>query len=97
MIGDRLGATQALMFLSVPSFILSGYTWPSASLPLPLQAISQVLPLTHSAVMFRKIYGMGLEISALPRELLIPGIFIALHLAASWWSVRRWMRKQPAL
>jgi ABC-2 type transport system permease protein len=95
-IGDRLGATQALMFLSVPSFILSGYTWPSASLPLPLQVISQILPLTHSAVMFRKIYGMGLEIGAFPRELTILGAFIVLHLSASWWSVRRCIGKPSA-
>lgn len=99
-IGDRLGATQALMFLSVPSFILSGYTWPAASLPLPLQVVSQILPLTHSAVMFRKIYGMGLEITAFPRELTILGVFVVLHLLASWWSVRRCIgrpRTQPVL
>lgn len=90
-LGDRLGATQALMFLSVPSFILSGYTWPAASLPLPLQVVSQILPLTHSAVMFRKIYGMGLEITAFPRELTILGVFGVLHLLASWWSVRRYV------
>ncbi|HET9235862.1 MAG TPA: ABC transporter permease [Oligoflexus sp.] len=95
-IGDRLGATQALMFLSVPSFILSGYTWPSASLPLPLQVISQILPLTHSAVMIRKIYGLGLEITAFPRELTILGAFVVLHILASWWTVRRMMRAEPA-
>jgi ABC-2 type transport system permease protein len=92
-IGDRLGATQALMFLSVPSFILSGYTWPAASLPLPLQVVSQILPLTHSAVMFRKIYGLGLEIGAFPRELTILGLFVALHFLASWWSVKRCVGK----
>jgi ABC-2 type transport system permease protein len=89
VIGDRLGATQALMFLSVPSFILSGYTWPSASLPLLLQGISQVLPLTHCAVMFRKIHGMGLEISAFPQELAILTLFIVLHLLAAFWALRR--------
>lgn len=92
-IGDRLGATQALMFLSVPSFILSGYTWPTASLPVPLQMISQILPLTHCAVMFRKIYGMGFEISAFPRELSVLGLFIVLHLLAAFWAVRRWVER----
>lgn len=89
VIGDRLGATQALMFLSVPSFILSGYTWPSASLPLLLQGIGQVLPLTHCAVMLRKIHGMGLEISAFPQELGILTLFIVLHLLAAFWAMRR--------
>ncbi len=89
IIGDRLGATQALMFLSVPSFILSGYTWPAASLPLPLQAISQILPLTHSAVMFRKIYGMGYGLGDFSRELGILALFIMLHVAASFWAIRR--------
>jgi ABC-2 type transport system permease protein len=97
MIGDRLGATQALMFLSVPSFILSGYTWPSASLPLPLQLLSQLLPLTHCAVMFRKIYGMGLEISAFPKELSWLAVFIVLHLAAALWAVRRFVGRREVL
>jgi ABC-2 type transport system permease protein len=85
------------MFLSVPSFILSGYTWPSASLPLPLQLLSQLLPLTHCAVMFRKIYGMGLEISAFPKELSWLAVFIVLHLAAALWAVRRFVGRREVL
>jgi ABC-2 type transport system permease protein len=94
MIGDRLGATQALMFLSVPSFILSGYTWPSASLPWALQVFSQILPLTHCAVMFRKIYGMGLDISSFPRELSWLALFIVMHLAAALWAVRHFVERR---
>ncbi|HYX38713.1 MAG TPA: ABC transporter permease [Oligoflexus sp.] len=89
VIGDRLGATQALMFLAVPSFLLSGYTWPSASLPLPLQALSQILPLTHSAIMFRKMHGLGSGISAFPKEISILLLFIVGHLLLSFWAVRR--------
>ncbi|WP_141735439.1 ABC transporter permease [Oligoflexus tunisiensis] len=92
VIGDRLGATQALMFLSVPSFILSGYTWPTASLPEALQWFSQILPLTHAATMFRKLYGAGFEISAFPRELGLLLLLLALHLLAAYVAVRRLQR-----
>jgi ABC-2 type transport system permease protein len=93
VVGDRLGATQALMFLSVPSFILSGYTWPTASLPEALQWFSQILPLTHAAVMFRKIYGAGFEISAFPRELGLLLLLLGLHLLATYVAVRRLQRQ----
>jgi ABC-2 type transport system permease protein len=46
-VSNRLFATQVLMFVAMPSFLLSGYTWPHMAMPDFLQAISQLLPLTH--------------------------------------------------
>ncbi len=86
---DRLSATQALMFLAVPSFLLSGYTWPTSALPAVLQMGSQLLPLTHCAVMLRKLYGSGLSISDFAQEVQILFLFLAGHGLLSWWGLRR--------
>ncbi len=44
---NKLMATQILMLIAVPSFIISGYTWPVMSMPHGIQVISWLLPLTH--------------------------------------------------
>jgi len=89
LIKDRLSATQALMFLSVPSFILSGYTWPFESLPVILQGLSFLLPLTHLATMFRGLYVTGADLSMYPDQLMTLLVFIAGHGGLALWSVKR--------
>lgn len=44
---DQLSATQVTMLVAVPSFVLSGFTWPLEEMPNFLVGLSQVLPLTY--------------------------------------------------
>lgn len=60
---SQLKATELLMVIATPSFLLSGYTWPLQSMPGWIRAIAESLPLTHFLAGFRKIavYGGNLQ------------------------------------
>jgi ABC-2 type transport system permease protein len=58
-IPNQLKATELLMVLATPSFILSGYTWPLESMPLLIQRFADILPLTHFLQGFRKLSVYG--------------------------------------
>jgi ABC-2 type transport system permease protein len=53
LIPNQLKATEILMVIATPSFILSGFTWPLSQMPVWVQAISNVIPLTHFLKAFR--------------------------------------------
>jgi ABC-2 type transport system permease protein len=44
--GKPVNACRFGMIIALPSFVLSGYTWPLAAMPRWLQALAQVLPQT---------------------------------------------------
>lgn len=47
LLKSQVQAIQLSMLLAVPSYVLSGYTWPVYSMPSFVQKISHALPLTH--------------------------------------------------
>ncbi|WP_430613565.1 ABC transporter permease [Flavobacterium sp. JP2137] len=49
----QLQATEVLMVIATPSFILSGFTWPLSQMPLWVQYVADVIPLTHFLKAFR--------------------------------------------
>ncbi len=53
LIPNQLKATEVLMVIATPSFILSGFTWPLSQMPVWVQGISNVIPLTHFLKAFR--------------------------------------------
>jgi ABC-2 type transport system permease protein len=53
MVPSQLKATEILMVIATPSFILSGFTWPLSQMPQAVQAIANVIPLTHFLKAFR--------------------------------------------
>jgi len=55
----QLTATQVTMLVALPSFVLSGFTWPLESMPKFLVSISQLLPLTHYLDGFRHVVIKG--------------------------------------
>jgi len=61
LIPNRLKATEFLMVISTPAFILSGFTWPLSAMPHWVTSISNAIPLTHFLQAFKKIamYGGG--------------------------------------
>lgn len=50
---SQLKATEILMVVATPSFILSGFTWPLSQMPLWVQGVANVIPLTHFLKAFR--------------------------------------------
>lgn len=46
LIPDALKATQILMVIASPAFIISGFTWPSYAMPKFIQYFNAIIPLT---------------------------------------------------
>lgn len=59
VIKSQVQAIEVSMILAVPSFILSGYSWPVISMPPAIQAASNVFPLTHFLAAMKMEYLMG--------------------------------------
>lgn len=53
LIPNQLKATEVLMVVATPSFILSGFTWPLSQMPVWVQHIASGIPLTHFLKAFR--------------------------------------------
>jgi ABC-2 type transport system permease protein len=62
---------MVLTFL--PSFLLSGFMYAIANMPVPIQAITRLVPASYFVTMLKGIYlkGVGLEILAAEAGLLI--------------------------
>lgn len=55
IIPNQLKATEILMVIATPSFILSGFTWPLSQMPVWVQQIAACIPLTHFLKAFRTL------------------------------------------
>lgn len=77
VIPNQLKATEVLMVIATPSFILSGFTWPLSQMPGWVQDIASVIPLTHFLPIFRILI-----IENGPVDLIYPYIGKLLVLAA---------------
>lgn len=71
VIPNQLKATELLMVISTPAFVLSGFTWPSLAIPEGINAIAQSIPVTHYLSGFRKVAYYGGSISDILPELKI--------------------------
>jgi len=59
LVRTQLFATQILMLIAVPSFLMSGYTWPQIAMTPPVLFLSNLLPLTHFVMPLRQIMSDG--------------------------------------
>ncbi|WP_026999891.1 ABC transporter permease [Eisenibacter elegans] len=53
LIPNQLKATELLMVIATPSFVLSGFTYPLSQMPLWLQYVAQMIPLTPFLQIYR--------------------------------------------
>ncbi len=74
----KIIALQTIAFTSYPIFFMSGYSWPKAGMPLPLQWCAQLLPSTHYFTAAVRI----MEMNAGWREVM-PELWWLLGLAAA--------------
>ncbi|WP_413531836.1 ABC transporter permease [Empedobacter brevis] len=56
LLPNQLKATEVLMVVATPSFILSGFTWPLSQMPKWIQGIADCIPLTHYLKIFRILF-----------------------------------------
>lgn len=69
-IPSQVTATQVLMILAAPSFLISGYTWPQMSMVPWVRFLSNLAPVTHLALPVRQIGMQGGNLSSVLPHLL---------------------------
>jgi ABC-2 type transport system permease protein len=89
----RLFATQALMFVAMPSFVLSGFTWPVSGMTWFPRFLGQLLPMTYFVTSFRNIY-----LANAPFEFIAGSVgalvgFLALNIVLALVVIRRLVHK----
>lgn len=93
---DQLQATQTAMLIAVPSFMLSGFTWPFMSMPTGVEAIGKSLPLTYFLHGVREILNKGHGLSAVTFDLLVLCFMTVLGLFAAYVIYLVQTRKKTA-
>ncbi|MDX1278434.1 ABC transporter permease [Oceanihabitans sediminis] len=68
-IPSQLKATELLMVISTPAFILSGFTWPTSAIPDVITGVAQFIPVTQFLNGFRKIGFYGGDLASISLEL----------------------------
>ena len=54
-IPNQLKATEVLMIIATPSFVISGFTWPLSQMPTYVVLFAKAIPLTHFLEGLRKL------------------------------------------
>jgi len=85
-------SAQVLLVISVPVFILSGFTWPAMAMPTWLQKISLLLPITHFADVVRKVSLMAAPADMLKRQITAIAVWLPISAVWAYWGVRRFVR-----
>ncbi|EGQ26784.1 ABC superfamily ATP binding cassette transporter [Sporosarcina newyorkensis 2681] len=96
---SQLASTQLAMLIAVPSFLLSGFTWPFAAMPSLLSTIGHMLPLTYFLDGVREIFLKGNGFITIWRDivaLLLMGL-VTFFIAIGVTSLNRyWHKKESA-
>ena len=83
-------ATQVVMFLAIPSILLSGFIFPRETMPKLIYYISSFIPLTYFVKIARGIILKGLGVMQL-WEQIIPLVIMASVIL--WLSVKRFHKR----
>jgi ABC-2 type transport system permease protein len=84
LLPNQLKATEVLMVIATPAFIVSGFTWPLSQMPGWIQHISSVIPTTHYLKIFRLLFIQQAETYHLHKPLLALAIIAAVCFIAAW-------------
>jgi ABC-2 type transport system permease protein len=99
LVRTQIMATDVLMIMSAPSFIISGFTWPVSQMNHFMQVVAEILPLTHFLSAYRKVLFMGVSWMDVIPELTKLGIMIVGYGLLSWailkWKIYRTLKREP--
>lgn len=90
---EQESAQYILGFLQFPMMFLSGVLFPIEQMPLPLQYVSKVLPLTYAVDALRKVMVLGVGIEGVFVQLLILVILSVVTIAVGVPLFDRAVRK----
>lgn len=78
LIPNQLKATEVLMVVATPSFVLSGFTWPLSQMPRWIAALADVIPLTHFLQGYRVLLAQEGSFTDIGRPLVLLAILTAI-------------------
>jgi ABC-2 type transport system permease protein len=84
-----LSSQIALVATMLPAFLLSGFVFPIANMPYPIQLFTHIITARYFVVLLRGIYLKGLGLGALAGEALLLALFAASVLALSHHKFRK--------
>ncbi|MZP29693.1 ABC transporter permease [Heliobacterium undosum] len=93
LVPDELRASQIILLIATPSFLISGFTWPLSKMPGPIVALAKCLPLTHYLAAFRIVGMKGASLSAVGVELVV---LFGVGIAGVMGSMVLWHRQREA-
>jgi ABC-2 type transport system permease protein len=70
LLGNTLVATEIAVFLGIPAFILSGYTFPLWAVPGFMSTCAQILPYKHFFTLYFKVAQMNTPVAFLFPEII---------------------------
>jgi ABC-2 type transport system permease protein len=84
---------QVLLFTSMPSLFLAGFSWPVESLPRWMAAAAQALPSTSAIAGFLRISQMGSSLAQVRHEWLVLWALCAIYGVTAWIAEARTQRR----
>lgn len=100
LVPNALKATQILMLMAAPSFMIGGYSWPSESMPIGIQYLANILPLTpfinaHKAML---IQGASLNqvMPYLQHLVLLIVVYLIISIVVYLWRSKSWEKQWAA-
>ena len=96
MVSTIAGSQQVAFQIAVlssflPTMMLSGFVFPIASMPTPIQLVTYIVPARYFIVALRSIVLKGAELSTFWTELVALAVYAAVMLTlASWRLARQW-------
>lgn len=97
LIPNALKATQILMIIASPSFIMGGYTWPLEAMPQGIQFFASIIPLTPFLNSFKILLIEGGELADCAKDLSTMGIQILVYGILSLLLIKWRMYKSKSL
>ena len=88
---DQLFATQILMLIAVPSFLISGFTWPQMAMPKAILWLSNALPLTHFVLPLRQILMQNADFNNIRPHLLWLWALVCVSYLGAYLVIRHAM------
>ncbi|HEY4650376.1 MAG TPA: ABC transporter permease, partial [Pontibacter sp.] len=92
---DQLRATEILMVLATPSFVISGFTWPMSQMPGWVKLIADIIPLTHFLEAFRRLLVYGAELRHITPQLQALGIITVVSFILTLVLLQVQIRRVP--
>jgi ABC-2 type transport system permease protein len=88
MMKSQLKATEVLMIIATPSFIISGQTWPLSQMPVVVQNIANAIPLTHYLEAFRGLIMYKATLSQIMPEVIALTILTIVNFLIAYVALR---------